>query len=69
MKKIVIVILTVVFFISSSYYLRNRSSFESKGPEDYAVMLSLFTAIISFIGSIITIISQILEMRKDAQVK
>ncbi len=60
-------LLLIVFIISIIYYLLNKpnSDIQVKGPEEITVILSLITSIISFIGTVLTIIIQIIQFKKN----
>ena len=67
MKIKLIIIFLLIFIISTIYYIINKSTFEIKGTEDTTVLIALISSIVSLIGTILTVISQVIGMYQNAK--
>lgn len=68
-KIIAIIVLLIIAIIAFYFYLSNQlpPGVEAKGNETMVAVISLCTAIVSLLGSVITFIFKILEIKAKKQ--
>ena len=68
-KSILIVLLSLITIIAFYFYLSNKlpPGVEPKGNETTVALISLWTAIISLFGTVLTFILKIIEIRANKE--
>ena len=67
MKILVMIILLTISVVSFIIFINNRNpaDIELKGSEEYTALVSLVTAIVALLGSVLTFISKMKETNRD----
>ena len=68
-KSILIVVLSLITIAGFYFYLSNKlpPGVEPKGNETIVALISLFTAIISLLGTVLTFILKIIEIKANKE--